>query len=50
MVESDIIVKEIIIKCWKLVLTALAGLVTVDSVNCCYSPNLFHIKCPYMSD
>ena len=48
MVESDIIVKEI--KCWQLVLTALAGLVTVESFNCCYSPNLFHIKCPYMSD
>ena len=43
MVESDIIVKEI--KCWQLVLTALAGLVTVES----FSPNLFHIKCPYMS-
>ena len=48
MVESDIIVKEI--KCWQLVLTALVGLVTVESFNCCYSPNLFHIKCPYMSD
>ena len=37
-------------KCWKLVLTALAGLVTVESFNYCYSPNLFHIMCPYMSD
>ena len=36
MVESDTIVKEI--KCWQLVLTALAGLVTVESFNCCKAP------------